>query len=379
MENLKYDIFRAYYDARKNKRNTVNQLCFEIEYEQNLMELYDEIVNRSYEPRPSICFIINDPVKREILAADFRDRVVHHLIFNYINPFLETQFIEDSYSCRKGKGTHYGIRRVAMFLEKGSTGSDCYVMKLDIQGYFMGINKHLLWEKLQQMLAKGEEDSEFNKINSDFILFLLEKTIWNDPRKSCIFKSRAEEWTGLPNSKSLFYTESDCGLPIGNLTSQLFSNVYLHDFDLFVKNELGVEFYGRYVDDFVLIHPCKAFLLDAKEKIRRYLQENSGLTLHPKKFYLQHYTKGVAFLGAYIKPHRIYVANRTKNNFCRAVKIGAKNLSPLQMRATLNSYLGIMQHYKTYNIRRKVLLDKSYEFFRYGYLTGNLNKFVLKK
>ena len=107
----------------------------------------------------------------------------------------------------------------------------------------------------------------------------------------------------------------DCGLPIGNLTSQLFSNVYLHEFDSFVKNDLEFTYYGRYVDDFILIHPDKQSLLTAKEKIRTYLKENCQLELHPNKIYLQHYQKGVSFLGEYIKPYRNYISNRTKKKF----------------------------------------------------------------
>lgn len=386
-QQLLEDLFIAYYEARRNKRNTINQLHFEIEYERNLIELRNEILNRTYKPRPSIAFIIRDPVPREIFAADFRDRVVHHLIFNYINPVLEQQFIADSYSCRKGKGTHYGIQRVAGFVQSCSDHytKNYYILKLDIQGYFMSINKHLLWKKLMSMLEREILPYAWNTI----VLYLLEKTIWNDPRKDCIIKSKAIEWRDLPNTKSLFHAAPDCGLPIGNLTSQLFSNVYLHDFDLFVKRELGVEHYGRYVDDFILLHTNKEFLKVLQKNMTDYLQAQSGLIVHPKKIYLQHYTKGVAFLGAYIKPHRIYIGNRTKRRFLRAVRKTDTALSVEKtegipsslhnVRATLNSYLGIMQHYSTYNIRKRALLGSSHLFFRYGYLNGGLRKYVLIK
>ena len=389
-KQLKYDLFQAYYDARRNKRNTINQLRFEIAYERNLLLLYEEILSRRYELQPSIAFIVNKPVKREIFAADFRDRVVHHLIFNYINPMLEMQFIDDTYSCRKGKGTHYGVKRVAEFMKNFTSSSslkvkrnECFVLKLDIQGYFMSINKHILWEKLSNMLKPYEGDLGCLELK-EVVWYLLEKVIWNDPRRNCIVKSPSSEWDDLPPSKSLFHAAPDCGLPIGNLTSQLFSNVYLHEFDCFVKNELGAAFYGRYVDDFVLIHRDKAFLLSAKEKIKNYLQENCRLTLHPKKIYLQHYTKGVAFLGAYIKPDRIYIGKRTKGNFLRAVRAfdgaGALHTTPLQIRATLNSYLGIMSHYQSYNIRRKALWgnENTKTIYRYGCFTNGFRKYELK-
>ena len=155
-EKITLDLFQAYFDARKNKRNTINALMFEKHLEANVFELFEEIVNYRYKPKPSICFIVDKPVKREIFAADFRDRVVHHFIYNYIAPIFETSFITDCYSCRKGKGTHYGIKRIDHFLRSCSQNysQDCYILKLDIKGYFMSINKTLLFEKIKIELKK---------------------------------------------------------------------------------------------------------------------------------------------------------------------------------------------------------------------------------
>ena len=132
------DLFYAYYDARKNKRNTINQLKFELDFESSLINLSEEITARNYSPQRSICFMVHRPVKREIFAADFRDRVVHHLIYNYIAPVFEKTFINDAYSCRVGKGTHYGIKRIDHFIRSCSQNyqHDCYILKLDIKGYF---------------------------------------------------------------------------------------------------------------------------------------------------------------------------------------------------------------------------------------------------
>jgi len=454
-QQLKYDLFRAYYSARQNKRNTWNQLRFEIEYERNLLAMQENILNRTYTIRKSIAFVIHEPVQREIFAADFSDRVVHHLIFNYINPILEPQFIEDSYSCRLGKGTHYGVARMSEFLKMCSENytKDCYVLKLDIKGYFMSMNKHLLWQKLETMLDSARytpfvpEESSFcwnDCFDFELVWWLMEKVIWNDPKEQCTIKGKLSDWDGLPPSKSLFHAAPDCGLPIGNLTSQLFSNVYLHDFDSFVKNDLGCEYYGRYVDDFVIIHRDKGFLLDVLDKIKKYLAEHAALKLHPNKIYLQHYAKGFPFLGVYIKPYRNYINNRTKKKFYQALERCEESLgqmgqmktqrhegvkarkdeaeeygvcrngtgetdetggigetdeyNPLQtspskgeafetverkevekVRATLNSYLGIMKHHCTYNLRRKALLKKNYRFFDYGFLTNNLEKYQMKK
>jgi retron-type reverse transcriptase len=130
-DKITLDLFQAYFDARKNKRNTINALAFEKHLEANLFVLSNEIIERNYVPKPSICFIVDRPVKREIFAADFRDRVVHHLIYNYISPIFEKFFINDSYSCRKGKGTHYGIKRIDHFIRSCSLNytTDCYILR----------------------------------------------------------------------------------------------------------------------------------------------------------------------------------------------------------------------------------------------------------
>jgi hypothetical protein len=379
MEQLKLDLFQAYFDARRNKRNTINQLRFEINYEHHLLELYEELTNRTYKIKKSITFIVNHPVKREIFAADFRDRIIHHLIYNYINPVIDEQLIDNCYSCRTGKGTHYAVQQMAEFMKNCSQNytSDCYVLKLDIKGYFMSINKQILWNKLLKML-RSVGQKQFPGMDKETLLWLIDIVLWNDPTQSCIIKGNRSDWIGLPATKSLFQMPKNCGLPIGNLTSQLFSNVYLNDFDHFVKKELGVECYGRYVDDFVLIHPDRQFLLQAKEKISAYLEKHCALVLHPNKIYLQHYAKGFVFLGAYIKPHRIYIGNRTKKKFIKTLlktnallsrKIPDKD-DLIFIRSSINSYLGIMKHYCTYNIRKKYLLDKNHSplIFKYGYL-----------
>ncbi len=381
------DLFLAYYDARRNKRNTINALTFEMDYESNLLSLYDEIVSRKYKIRPSICFINFSPVQREIFAADFRDRVIHHLIYNYISPIFEKTFINDSYSCRKGKGTHYGIKRIAKFIRSCSENyrKDCYILKLDIRGYFMAMNRTLLFEKTKTVLEKNRGKLTFD---FDLMFCLIEKVIFNDPTKNCIIKGKKSDWDGLPKTKSLFYASKDCGLPIGNLTSQLFGNVYMNEFDHYVKKDLGIKHYGRYVDDFVIIHQDKNYLKFILPIIDEYLKTNLHLEMHPKKIYFQHFSKGVQFLGTVIKPFRIYIANRTKGNFYKAIEkqnIIARNHKPTEQEiedfiASMNSYLGILQHYKTYKMRKKMIFKNlSAWWWNYVFLTGGISRFVKKK
>jgi hypothetical protein len=380
-----WELFDAYYSCRSNKRNTINALAFELDYESNLIALCHTINSGDYYPGKSIAFIVNKPVTREIFAADFRDRVVHHWLINKLNPLFEKQFINDSYACRIGKGTHFGVKRLNGFIKSCSKNytTDCYILKLDIQGFFMHINRTILFEKLHDFIERYYKEHD-----KSLVLDLCQKIIFNDPTKNCIIKGNKSNWNDLPHNKSLFHSPKDCGLPIGNLTSQVFANFYMNAFDHFIKKELGINYYGRYVDDFVIVHPDKAYLKSLLPVITNFLQSQLQLTLHPKKIYLQHYSKGVQFLGTVIKPNRIYIANRTKGNFYAAIqKQNAvvqnkkpNNAEQHQFLSSMNSYLGIMKHYKTYRLRKKMLFKNlSGWWWKQAYLSGGVAKFVLKR
>ena len=364
MNTILDDLFCAYFGARKNKRNTINALSFELNYESNLIRLYEEIIDRRYEISKSICFINFSPIQREIFAADFRDRIVHHLVFNYINPVFEKIFINDSYSCRKNKGTHYGINRIRRFISQCSQNytDDAYIMKLDIEGYFMKMDRELLYRKVINTVKDFR-----NEIKCDLVTltYLLKKIIFNDPTINCKIKGKKKDWNGLPESKSLFCVESGKGFPIGNLTSQLFGNIYLNELDHYIKDDLGVKYYGRYVDDLVLVHRSKNYLLQCRDKIGRFLKDRLMMNLHEGKFYLQYFTKGVQYLGVYIKPYRIYIGKRCKTNFYQKILLWNKKgyesgeimeeEKKVLFRANINSYLGLMKHYNTYRLRKKMI------------------------
>ena len=251
------ELFEAYFDCRRNKRNSINAIAFEVDYETNLIKLQQELNDKTYQIGKSIAFIVNKPVKREIFAADFRDRVVHHFLINKLNPLFEKEFIQDSYSCRVEKGTHHGIRRVDGFIRKCSKNytKDCYILKLDIRGFFMHIDKDILFHKLKNFM-----DEKYLNEDKEFITNLFKQVIFNKPTENCVIKSKQSEWNDLPNDKSLFHSEKNSGLPIGNLTSQIIANFYLNCFDHFVKSGLKIKYYGRYVDDFVVIHEDKEYI-----------------------------------------------------------------------------------------------------------------------
>ncbi len=379
-------LIEAYYSCRKNKRNTVNALAFEVDSESKLYDLWRQINNGSYQPGRSVAFVIHTTVAREVFAADFRDRVVHHLIINKLNPIFEKQFIYDSYACRKGKGTHFGIQRLSRFIRSCSHNysRDCYILKLDIEGFFMHIDREILFRRLRAFI-----EEKYQEQHKAIIIELCKKVVFNDCATNCIIKGRKSDWDDLPSSKSLFHSPPGCGLPIGNLTSQIFANFYMDAFDHFVKHDLSIRYYGRYVDDWVIVHPDKVYLQSLIPRINSYLQEQLGLNIHPRKIYLQHYTKGVTFLGTVVKPGRIYVKNRTKGNFYESVlkwnersrnkkKLDEKEL--LSFQSSINSYLGLMKHYQTYNIRRKMLLQSlSGEYLNHFYISGGYCKLVRKK
>ena len=396
-QQLILDLFRAYFDTRKNKGNTANALAFEADYEKKLFALHDDIVNRKYEIGQSICFVVKKPVRREIFAADFRDRIVHHLIFNAINQIFEKNFIKDSYSCRVGKGTSFGIKRIDHFVKSCSENyqKDSWILKLDISGYFMSMDREILFAKIEKKLRNHFLVARFTtgdlaaeKAELDLLLYLIEKVIFNDPTKNCFVKGKREDWVGMPRSKSLFCAKKGSGFPIGNLTSQLFGNIYLDSFDHFVREELGVKKYGRYVDDMVFVHQDKEFLKKVILKVGKYLQEELSLTLHPKKIYLQHGSRGVAFLGAIIKPRRIYVASRTKNNFYAKMReynvaiAGGKFFGEKEIKkfiACTNSYLGIMKHYETFRLRKKMVEFLNVAFWKHVSVAENFEKVEILK
>lgn len=378
------DLFEAYFSCRKNKRKTADALSFEVDFEEKFIQLWREINDGTYTPGRSVAFIVNKPVKREIFAAAFRDRVVHHLIINKLNPLFEKSFIYDSCSCRIGKGTHFGIKRVDRFIKQCSENytKNCYILKLDISGFFMHINRELLFYRLLPFILYNYRGGERNRI-----IEICRAVIYNDPTKWCVIKGARADWDDLPKRKSLFHSPENCGLPIGNLTSQVFANFYLNPFDHFIKHTLRLRYYSRYVDDFIIVHEDKQFLLELVPQLEAFLRFELGLLLHPRKRYVQHYRRGIAYLGAYIKPGRVYIGSRTKGNFKDSlmrhneiVRCRPPCLGELQkFMSSVNSYLGIMRHYNTFLLRRKILLsDVSGWWWKYVYVSGGYRKVSLR-
>ena len=342
--DLQEKLFIAFKEAKRGKRATRDEQRFELNADENLMYLRRDLLDRTYVPSRGTAHIIHRPVMREIFAAPFRDRVVHHYIYDAVYDWWDRRFIYDSYSCREGKGTLMGIRRLDYHIRSASRNyaEKVYILKLDIQGYFMSLPRRELYERALWGLTKqyaGRLDlPEFRLLK-----FLWHQIIFDDPVKGVVRKGRLSDWDKLPSNKSLFCQEPGVGIVIGNLTSQLLSNIYLDMLDRFVVYDLGYKHYGRYVDDFYIVvteTEVPQLLRDVRA-IEVFLK-SLKLTLHPHKRMLTTAERGVPFLGAMVHQGYILPGERLKRNFrkaCVSVQAGAKEIE------TLVSYLGHVEHF----------------------------------
>lgn len=369
-------LLEAYYDCRKNKRKTASALVYEMDYESRLIALRDRVNTRTYQPGKSICFVVTRPRYREVFAASFEDRIIHHYIALRLEPLFEQVFCPYTYNCRKEKGQLYGINTLKQQIIECSDNytTDCYIMKLDLSGFFMSIDKQILARLIDRFILDRYAGEDIEDLR-----YLCRVVIFHQPEKNCERHSPARYWDYLPPNKSLFTNGEGKGIAIGNLFAQLFANFLLNGLDWYLE-ELGIKYHGRYVDDFYCIHRDKAVLLSAVPKIRAKLGEY-GLTLNEKKFYLQHYTKGVQFTGSIVKPRRSYACNNTIANFVAAIRRlnNAKDLRQAEHAVnSINSYLGLLRHNNEYNTRKRVLKMIESQAYEYVYIKKNYSILALK-
>jgi retron-type reverse transcriptase len=217
-------IYQAYKDSLKNKKNTANALRFEMHKEKNLLQLLEDLKSRQYEISRHICFVVTEPSPREIFAGDFRDRVVHHLLCNEIQKLFEIDFIESSYANRKGKGTHKAVKELRFYMVRGGRNRQkLYFLKMDVKGFFRNIDKDILWRIVEGKINEsGREDGW-----KEEMLWLAKMIIYHDPTLNYVFKGRLETKSLIKKEKSLLFGDKSKGLPIGNLTSQFFANIFI--------------------------------------------------------------------------------------------------------------------------------------------------------
>ncbi|MEK7655491.1 MAG: reverse transcriptase domain-containing protein [Patescibacteria group bacterium] len=300
------NLFAAWKEFRKGKGGKPDVQAFEWRLEDEIFRLHEDLRDGTYEHGPYESFFVCDPKRRHIHKPSVRDRLVHHAVVRVVEPLFDRRFIFDAWSCRKSKGTHAAVNRLQSFcwrLSRNNTRT-VWVLKLDIRKFF-------------------------ENVDQDVLLRVLSKTI-GDPRVNDLFTRIIRSFSN--------------GIPLGNLTSQLFANVYLNELDQLMKHEIRMRSYIRYCDDFVLTHQDREILESALLRIRLFLLAQLRLTLHPKKIILVPYHRGVDFLGFICFPHYRVLRAKTKRRMLR--RVNEKNLA---------SYNGILQHCRSHKLGIELL------------------------
>ncbi len=300
----------------RGKRNKKDVIKFQTELATNLTSLYSDLKNKTYIHGPYSAFNVADPKPRNIHKATVRDRVLHHLVYKELYWYFHHRFIYDSYSCRKYKGTHRALDRFRDFARRVSKNhtKTCFVLKCDIKKFFASIDQETLVEILERHIADQD------------IRWLISQVV-----------------------SSFYTTQPGIGLPLGNLTSQLLVNVYMHEFDMYLKQELRVKYYIRYADDFAILSNNQDYLKEILLKIDSFLKERLHLTLHEHKVYIKTYDSGVDFLGWVHFPHHRQIRTTTKRKVIR-------NMEGYPKRETVSSYRGLLEHGNTHALQRRLKL-----------------------
>lgn len=378
-------------DCCRNKKTSRQCSQFRIR-EELLVDLALAVKHRTYTPQTSECFIVKHPKLREIFAAHFIDRIVQHWIILRIEPLLENLFVRTgdvSFNCRKGYGTMRAVKALREATERVTCcwTRNAWYGKFDLQSFFMSIDKTLLWSMLRAFI-----EEYYCGTDKDDLLWLSEITVMHIPQDNCVRKGDLSLWSVLPKNKSLFYMD---GTAIGNITSQILANFLLSPFDGWAHRyckECG-GWYGRFVDDIIVVLPKKEDVTLFHRIAKDYLERHIHQTLHPDKVYIQHVSKGVKFVGSVIKPGRTYLSNRTVGKMrdmligmercCeRLAKKKAVSLVDKEVFAhwvcSCNSYLGFMAHHQTYALRRRLFGRMKY-FWRCAYVAGDFSRVVARK
>ncbi|MBI4095049.1 MAG: group II intron reverse transcriptase domain-containing protein [Candidatus Liptonbacteria bacterium] len=318
------NFLEAWREFVKGKRGKRDVQEFSLHLIDNLFLLHDDLVYHTYRHGGYQAFNISDPKPRNIHKASVRDRLVHHAIYRVLYPFFDKAFIADSFSCRKEKGTHRALNRFRIFAYKVSKNNTrtCWVLKCDIRKFFANINHTILMRILRSYIRDGEIIELLQEIISSF--------------------SSMRPGAGPPS-----HSFGWAGLPLGNLTSQLLVNVYMNEFDQFVKHGLKARYYLRYADDFIFLSKDRVWLEQNTLLIREFLREKLQLTLHPDKVFIKTLASGVDFLGwVHFPDHRVL---RTSTRRRMMKKIMASHTPE-----TFNSYFGLLAHGNTRKLHTDV-------------------------
>ena len=333
------NLFLAWDKFKNGKRNKKDVRLFEWNLEENIFRLHRDLKDKAYKHGAYHSFNISDPKPRNIHKAQVRDRILHHAIFRILNPIFEPGFISASFSCREGYGTHKGVQYLQNTLIKATQNGrvSCFALKCDIKKFFDTIDHDILLGILKK------------KIKDENTIWLLNKII-----------------SSFSSNYSLLGIEK--GVPIGNLTSQLFANIYLGELDRFVKQELKVKYYLRYTDDFLIISEDKEYLEKTLPPIASFLQEELRLKIHDEKTTIQKMSQGVDFLGYVVFNKYKLVRTKTKKRITKKFKSRIYDciqglISKESLSQSLQSYLGFFCHAESFAIeedfKKRYLLLKN--------------------
>lgn len=339
-----------------------------------MYDLVRELYNRTYTFLPVMCFKVVEKVEREVYAPQFRDRIVSIFLYDLLSSLVEPEFIDDSYSCREGKGTSYGIRRLEHHIRSVSDNfrKPCLIMKYDITGYFMSIRHDILERVTLERIERGRRRKDRHTgrrwevtVDIEYVIWLTKLFIHRNIRDGCIILGDPRELDSIPDSKRLSKQPEGQGIIIGDCCSQLFSNIIGDCIDQYMKRALKRKHYGRYVDDFYDIDTDHKALEQTRDMVETFMKEELGLTLHAKKTRIYTSLEGVEFIGGYIKPGRIYAGKSAVRNFsttARDITTRRKNtkreptLSEENAeRQLINSYTGYLSQFNSFNIRQHTI------------------------
>ncbi|MCD7879233.1 MAG: RNA-directed DNA polymerase [Candidatus Gastranaerophilales bacterium] len=345
-----YEVVKAYKKCRLHKAKNLSTQIFTFDLEKNLYDLYQDLITGNYKIGRSNCFVVLNPKVREIWAADFRDRVVHHILYDKIFDLFLKRFINDTFSCIPNRGTSKAVSRLEYHAQKITANytKTAYYMKSDIRNFFVSIDKKILFDELKKL------------VNDEWILEILKQVIYNDVKLNAVIKSPKWKFKLLPEYKSLWHVPNNQGLPIGNLTSQFFSNVYLNVLDQYVKHKLKCKYYCRYVDDFIIMSENISDLNLFHKELSVFLYKRLKLNLHNNKKTINKIEKGMDFVGYTIKPNRKYLRQKTLHKIFEIIKLRKQNQNWFYINDlsdyinTINSYLGMLRGINGYYIRENI-------------------------
>ena len=346
------DLIEAYRVARRNKRRSPDQVEFELHWEANCCALYDNIVNRCVRPT-AYTFVTAYPKPREVFASDMSTRVLHHYLDIRLRPLLEQRMGPHTFNNRIGMGQAACQNALLSDIYEVSNGftEDAWIIKVDMSGCFPNINQDIAFEQLKKVIVE-----DYSGADKDELLYILQVCVFSYPTHHCYRKSPLSKWTKISPNKSLFNKPDGVGAAIGHLIWQNAVNYYFHEIDEWLMS-LGIVF-ERFVDDFVFVTSNKeSFLLYIMPELRRRLAP-LGAKLNENKFYCQHYTKGVEWLGAHIKMDRIYINGRIVARGMTRARRFKRRIGPGgidRLLSSMNSYLGVCKNLNGYNQAQKII------------------------